>query len=1216
MYLEYSLNSIDSSNTVRNQQSQAPALPEGINLMVLRKLAIFGFKSFAEKTELEFGEGMTAVIGPNGCGKSNVVDAIRWVFGEQKASALRSSNMQDVIFSGSQKRQPLNMAEVTLTIENNKGILPVEYNDIAITRRIYRSGESEYRINKVPCRLRDIHNLFLDTGVGSSAYTTIENSMINAILSDKAEERRILFEEASGIGKYKARRRDSQRQLEKTKVDLLRINDKVQEADRQVRMLARHVEKAKRYKSYFDDLKSLEVGFENRKFITLTEAMKKRTAQLLELDTKRETLKGQIATQETFIEKMQLTVLEKEKDLEIASRNVSEVNEKIIRLDRDISVTNERLNNANQNVDRFEKETQSLDSQIDESSRLKTDIEKNIIERETQLQRCMERVSGANDELAAFDAKMKEHRDKADQLGRDQIDLINDLGESRNTLSTLKTNLNNSLERKERDSRELQNLEIRCEEYEEAIELCRKQLHDVDEANRNMVQSREVLLRKIEQEDKHYQELVEKEKHLEAQIAACKSQLKFLSGLDASFEGYESGVKALLQKKLPGLRGIMADLIAVTDESLIGLVEKVLGTAIQTVVFDTDAQLYDAVNFLKKEKVGSACLISLERLNKISIDDIEFSNNEGTRVRSFVKTNQGCEILADYLLNHLVVTDDSDSALMLSQGKRGKGIFIGRDGVICKTDGSVIAGDSKKESAGILQRKQQIEKLSTDIENFQKEYATVLTEKDHCIIARDEAKYALIEVDDKLNKGQRQQQEQQTNIKHYENEITNIIQRIQVINPELENLKTRISELDSQISTLEAEVMVTQNRRETLETQVETARNEVRAMEEQRRNLVEHLKNIELEMHGLRNRINQDRQDIERLTRDIKQFGDKKQNKIDDKRKTITDISAMQESLESLKIELENQRVTRESLEKIRDTIREEYNGKLLEIDDVRKSLRSGQSELDSISNQVHDSEIKQTRDEQERRRIREKIWEAYEIDLDSPPENLPTIDEEDESVVQNIQMLKERIKHVGQVNMAALEDYETESNRLKELTTQRDDLQTAVDDLERAIKKLDKEARVQFQATFEQVQKNFTEMFTTLFEGGEAQLELEPNVDPLEAAIIINVRPAGKKMRGVQLLSGGERALTAISLLFALYLVKPSAYCILDELDAPLDDANIGRFVRILRKFAEKTQFIVITHNKRTMEAADLLYGVTQQEKGVSTIVSVKFDDAQLQAA
>lgn len=1183
--------------------------------MILRKLSIFGFKSFADKTELRFGEGMTAVIGPNGCGKSNVVDAIRWVFGEQKASMLRSANMADVIFSGTQNRQALNMAEVTLTIENNRGILPVEYSEVAITRRIYRSGESEYRINKVPCRLRDIHHLFLDTGIGSSAYTTIENSMINAILSDKAEERRTLFEEASGIGKYKQRRKESQRQLEKTKMDLLRINDKVQEADRQVRMLARHVEKAKRYKTYFDDLKSLEVGFENRRFQTFGSAMKERKQRLTELETKRETLKAGVSTAESRIEKMQLNALEKEKELEIASRNVSESNERIIRLDRDISVTTERLNNLKQNLNRFDQDALSLDQQIDENSRLRTQIEKSIIDRETQLQKSEERVGGATDELAQFDSKMQQQREKADQLGRDQIDLINQLGETRNVLSSLKTNLNNSIERRERDQKEIQNLEMRFEEYQEAIDVCRQQLLSVDNENRNFLQSREVLLGQIEKEDTRYQQIVEREKHLEAQISSCKSQLKFLAGLDAAYEGYDAGVKELLTSKIPGLKGIVADLISVTDEQLVSVVEKVLGTTVQTVVFDTEKQLRDAVNQLTLERVGEARLVSLERLAIVNNSN-ENNNATGINVRSIVKVAPGCEVLADRLLSTIIITDDSESAIQQSLRNNSSYHFASRDGVICRNDGTVIAGNAKKEKAGILQRKQQIEKLSYDIEKYSIEYTQVISDKDICIINRDEAKVALIEVDEKINKGQRQQQEQQTNIKHYEMETQNIQSRIQIIHPELANISIKINELEEHIAQSEAEVSTFQSRKDILESQVEEARNGVRTMDVQRRALVEHLKNIELEVHGLKNRIIQDKQDIERLTRDIKNSGDRKQGKIEEKQRTLTDIADLENQTGSFKQELEKQLQVRTELEQIRDHEREEYNGKLLEIEEVRKGMRVDQTEFEGISNQVHDLEIKYTRDEQEQRRIREKIWESYEIDLETPPENLPIIDEEDSEVVQNISVLKERIKHVGQVNMAALEDYETESARLKELTTQRDDLQTAVDELERAIKKLDKEARVQFLTTFEQVQKNFVEMFTTLFEGGEAHIALEENVDPLEAPIHINVRPAGKKMRGVQLLSGGERALTAISLLFALYLVRPSAYCILDELDAPLDEANIGRFVRVLKKFAEKTQFIVITHNKRTMEAADLLYGVTQQEKGISTIVSVKFDDAALQVA
>ncbi|MCL2182333.1 MAG: chromosome segregation protein SMC [Chitinispirillia bacterium] len=1187
--------------------------------MILRKLSIFGFKSFADKTELTFGEGMTAVIGPNGCGKSNVVDAIRWVFGEQRASMLRSANMQEVIFSGTQKRQPLNMAEVTLVIENNKKILPVEYGEVAITRRIYRSGESEYRLNKVPCRLRDIQGIFLDTGVGSSAYTTIENRMIEKILSDKAEERRILFEEAAGIGKYKQMRKESSSKLDKTRQDLLRINDKVAETDRHVKMLARHVEKARKYKSYFDALKSLEIAFENKKYIALTEELKKRRTFLEETEAQRELLKASIATAESRIEKMHIDALDKERELEAAARRVAEAGEKIVSIDKDASVAAERLKNVRANIGRLDDEAAELDRRVEEWSQLKAQIEKMLIEREAQLQKSSERTAGAGGELARFDEQLTAKRRAADQLGRDQIDLVNQIGEARTGHNAATAALNGAFENKDRCEREIHSLESRFEELSNAVEACRTQLARETDANSNLSQSRETLLGRIEREEERYRDLVEKEKHLEAQIASNKSQLKFLEGLNAAFEGYEAGVKALLTANLPGLRGIVADLIHVNDDALLPLVEKLAGEAIQTVVFDTDAQMGAAIEFLKNEKAGAARIVSLERLRQFASSQPAVNSGEGLRdVRTLIRTGDDCAALADHLFGNFVIANDYWAALNAARrlGTNGAAISLA-DGIICAGDGSVIAGESKKETAGILQRKAQTEKLTADIGRFEQDHNAILTEKDNCTITRDEAKYALVEVNEKINRSQRQQQEQQTTIRHYENEMQNISQRVQALSPEIDRMTNRIREQQDAIASIEAGVAALSSRRDALDEQAEAARADVQAMEAERVKLADHLRNVELETLGLSNRINNDKRDIEQLTKDISQSSAVKQMRIEDKGKCLAEIAELEAYGEMTVKELEDARAKRTELEGVRDLVREDYNGRLLEIEELRKEVKTLNSEQEQAGNLAHDAALKQERDEQERRHGRERMWETYEIDLEGmDQEGLAVLEEDNETVAKEVAMYKERIKHVGQVNMAALEDYDTESARLKEFTDQRDDLQKAVDELEKAIMKLDKEARVQFISTFEQVQKNFTEMFTTLFEGGEASLSLQEGVDPLEAEIHINVRPAGKKMRGVQLLSGGERALTAISLLFALYLVKPSAYCILDELDAPLDDANISRFVRVLRKFAEKTQFIVITHNKRTMEAADLLYGVTQQESGVSTIVSVKFDDAALKAA
>ncbi|MGA2507379.1 MAG: hypothetical protein ABSF80_07895, partial [Chitinispirillaceae bacterium] len=632
--------------------------------------------------------------------------------------------------------------------------------------------------------------------------------------------------------------------------------------------------------------------------------------------------------------------------------------------------------------------------------------------------------------------------------------------------------------------------------------------------------------------------------------------------------------------------------------------------------FDTEENLCSAARYLNQEKAGTARMVALERIASAPSPVVV----GGRELRSIVGTVKGCEALPAYLLSGVIITDSGDQAMALSKEYGAPYTFVGRDGMICKGDGTVIAGEAKKETAdrgvGLLARKLEIGQLAESIERCGKEHAATLHDKDICVINRDEAKKALIEVDEKLNKGQRHSQEQQTTIRHFESEVQNLGGKIQALNGEEIDLSGKITAFETDITRIEADMAAQQKKYDVLEAQVDEVRKNVRAMEDERRLLVDRQKNCELEVQGLCNRIQQDRQDVERLTKENTRDFDRKQGKLEEKQKAEAEIAALAGTVDQYRREQAGLVEQRNAREAVRDGIREEYNGQLAAIDEMRKSVKIEQGRFEDLSGRIHAIELDQTRDEQEQHRIRERMWEAYEVDLSSPAEPLQVVADDEASLQQDIEMLRERIRRVGEVNMAAFEDFETESARLKELTTQRDDLQKAVDDLERAVRKLDKEARTQFLSTFELVQKHFGAMFTTLFEGGEAHIQLEENVDPLEAAIHINVRPAGKKMRGVQMLSAGERALTAISLLFALYLVKPSAYCILDELDAPLDEANTVRFLKVVRKFSNNTQFIVITHNKRTMEASDVLYGVTQRESGVSTIVSVKFEEAARQAA
>jgi chromosome segregation protein len=1160
--------------------------------MVLRSLSIFGFKSFADKTTVQFGEGITAVIGPNGCGKSNVVDAIRWVFGEQKASVLRSSLMADVIFSGSQKRQPLNLAEVTLTIENTRGILPTEFSQVGITRRLYRTGESEYLLNKMPCRLRDIQDLFVDTGVGDSAYTTIAQGMTDLITKGRAEDRRQLFDEAAGIGKYKQRRKESQRQLERTTQDLLRINDMVAEADRQVRMLARHVEKAQRYKRYYDELKTLEVGFENTRYRRMAVVVAERRAALEEQKTQLEMHRAKIATAESEIEQRELAALKKEEELQGAGARVLQAGERINQLYLDISVTGERVRGLEESIVRLTHELEQMARSMNEKSELRAQIEKSMTERRARYEECRQRLITAVEELGAFDNGILASREQADQLGVEQLASLKAVGEKRNTLANLEANLSNALERTDRLNREATTVEARIAQYTDAAEQRRTQLATLGDAQERLVQSRETLLGRIDKEDAQAQTLLGHEKRCEAQIDASQAQLRFLGGLDAAFEGYESGVKALLTEKLPGLVGTAADCLTPTDASAISLVERALGSAIQTVVFQSDEQLAGAMAFLEGRRAGAARMVSLERL---TARPRPVSSGAGRGLRAMVTTAPEHAVLADYLLGHVRVTDSAPEALHSARNAEAGEVYLSPDGAVCFADGTVIAGRKAGEEAGLLHRKVQIDQLKRDVERLEKEYQSIVHDKEICIINRDEAKFALAEVDEKITVGRQEQQEQETSIKHLENEVQNSRVRLDELTIEATALQQTVDELEAHIgegrTALEADAL----RLAELERRIETVKQELAQMEGRRGGMAEHVKNLELEVHGLENRITQDASDIERLGREI------------------ADLTARQQALRA---QLEAAKALRVELEAAMVAVREGYNGMLAQVEEIRKLVKVEQAAADEVQGMVHTLDMDQMRDEQEMRKIRERIWEVHEVDLESPPAPIAAVDEDEGTVRQNIEMLRERIKRVGQVNMAALEDFERESERLKTLTAQRDDLQVAVNDLEKAIKKLDREARAQFLATFELAQKNFAEMFTTLFEGGEATIALEENVDPLEASIAINARPAGKKMRDVQALSGGEQTLTAIALLFGLYLVKPSAYCILDELDGPLDDANIGRFVRVLRRFAERTQFIVITHNKLTMEAADLLYGVTQEEKGISRLVSVKVDELVAQSA
>jgi chromosome segregation protein len=1188
--------------------------------MVLKYLKIFGFKSFAEKTEVEFGPGITAIVGPNGCGKSNVIDAIRWVFGEQKASMLRSATMQDVIFSGTEKRAPLNMAEVTLGINNTKGMLASEHSTVSVTRRVFRNGESEYRLNNVPCRLRDIQSLFLDTATASSAYTTIENKMIDAILSDKAEDRRALFEEAAGVGKYKQRRKETARKLEYTSTDLDRINDKVTEKQRYVSILKRQVDQATRYRKWYDECKSLELSLQHREYTDLRQALTGHTDRLAQLQRRYDELKATVATQEARIEEMKNVLMGKQQQVRDTESKVNEVHERIVNTDKHLSLSRQTIENMKEGIARCEREITDLDEREKEKKAFIVRFREGITHADRELETNKKTLETVTQKLEAIDREIVASRQKADELGAQQVRMAEKRISTQNERDNHIQQLSRLQQEKERIDTELASLQERMHELQQRIvgHAFREKRTERQLNAHNETATR--LAARIEECDAQYATVLEEEKKQEAEVASLRSQYAFLQDMDAQFEGYDEGVKFLMQEKAPGVVGTLADIVRIDEEAVAHAVDAAIRPLVQTVICDTDRALLQARERVREAGCGSVRLLSPETVHTGTREDARPALPEGvTPLRHYVSVHQRrFEPLVDVLLEGLYYARTFTQARSMVPHMQRGDMVVTAQGDVCQGDGVLRTGTSEEHgSGGILARKQQLAGFPARIATQQEAYAQARQAKETCIQQREEAKTQHAQTRECIERMQGEMHDVQRALHQLRTEYASVQQTC-------EKHRTALPELDGAIAkardgqrTCEETLMTVQQNNTDLEKQLTGIRETIAEQERRRTEVSEHKHVVDLKMHAEKNKIQQNTLDVQNLQKELTQIAEKKQKLDQERTQAAHKIEEMTQESEKSDEALAAYHEEKTRLDTLHARQQEEYERIAAQIEEIRTTLRTHNTTLQELSTQRSDADGAKTRIEEHMRRIRERIFEKYSIDIADTQLQVDELTMSEDEARQQIERLQTRLQKLqGKVNMAAPEEYEENSRELEELITQRDDLQAAVDDMHKAIRTLNKEARRKFLETFEQAQKNFSHMFTRLFEGGEVQLSLEEGADALDAAITINARPPGKRMRGVQLLSGGERALTAISLLFALYMTKPSTYCILDELDAPLDDANVERFVRVVNEFAEKTQFIIITHNKLTIEAGDMLYGVTQQEKGVSSLVSVKVREAMRYAA
>lgn len=1197
--------------------------------MYLSKLRIFGFKSFANKVEVNFpGEGITSVVGPNGCGKSNIIDAIRWVLGEQRAKALRSSKMEDVIFSGTAERPALNMAEVSLLINNDAGVLPSEYTQIMITRRAFRNGETEYLINNQPCRLKDIHNLFYDTGMGAASYSLIEAKMIDSILSDKAEERRVMFEEASGISKYKQQRKETLRQLERTATDLARVEDNLKFVQQNVNMFERQAKKAEKWRELRKAYVSLELSYNQDSYVELESKYATFEEEVRKGADRSGSLQSQISTQDTQLEEGKLLILGEEQELSRLNQVVAATNAEVIRLENELDRGKDRILHLTESVRRLDTETEAAGKRMGEFAFEKIQDAQEIGRLEAERIELAGLSEGQVEEKAKLSAAYQEKRRNADELAEERLQALEELSSLRNKASAANSNLHHLREDEVELDAKLQEATERHLEFSEEQRVLQEEVRRLESQNADLASKLGGGSTRLGTLAADLDAVRAEERASTGERVALETRHTMLKGLQESMEGVDGGVQHLMEKAKDRIKTLLADALKVPDEALV-VAEKCLGRYLQALVANDKDSGRDLLDQLRKSEKGEALIYSGAGAPfKRSRPDISgVAGFKGWLIDQVGRPGE-LDALLELALGHYALFDSLESAMAAVSAAPGQDIWmVAPSGEMMHTSGVVLGGAQKGAQTGLLQRKHLLEQTAKRLEEV-RELCQTLSAR----MVAVEAERKALEAEQQALGGEQKQserryQEQKAKLAYLETSLNSMDKDKSQTRIKLEAVREQLAESERSQEELQERLEEGEESRKVLENRFHSSLEEVHKAEAERARFEEKVRDLDKTKAQLDSQTKALKMRLEYLDRSEKEQTELVAKNARQKEEWEGLVAQLQEKLILLgdQIQVLHERMAKEEV--ARDEAKAVYDSKVGRLDELRMIIRNLNDELRTLTARNHDSALKMEQARAAMANIRERMFELHDVDLSNPFK--PGIEEQGAPVpafdrveydsataVEEITSYKDKLKNLGNINPGALEDYEAEKARLDEVNKQYQDLEKARLGLEKAIKKLDKVAREQFLETFGIVQRNFQEVFSSLFEGGEAQLALEDNVDPLDAKIEINARPTGKKMRGVSLLSGGERALTAISLLFALYLVRPSPYCIMDEVDGPLDDANIGRFVNLLRRFSHQTQFIVVTHNKRTMAASDMLYGVTQEIKGISKLVSVQLDEASRIAA
>ena len=1181
--------------------------------MYLKRLELQGFKSFADKKVLEFMPGITTVIGPNGSGKSNISDSIRWVLGEQSMKSLRGSKSEDIIFSGTQNRKSLGFAEASIVIDNTDGKLPIEFSEVTVTRRIYRSGESGYYINKTPCRLKDVLELFMDTGIGKDGYSIIGQGKIDEILSNKSEDRRAIFEEAAGIVKYRVRKNDSEKKLEQTKVNLLRINDILLEIEVNLEPLKKQSEKAKKFLDLREELKGIEIGL----FLFNIDNYKEKISEIKKdieiFVNQNNNEEAKMEDRQNIKEKLKEAIDEITLKIEETQNLGFEMRGKQEKINSDINIAKERIANNKENYDRYLKEIEEVSlriTELEEERKQRLDKKTNLFSNREKFAKELEEKEK---ELEKISAKLSSE-EKVIEEKKKKVEQNIDLKYEKATLiNTQEVNYEN-LEKREKT--------VKNEISDTISELDQKRL-EKDEISKTFYEieaKRNETVKKLEEINKEKEKSIAKLKEYEEKINLLStdmrvkdSKLKFLSDMEREKEGYIRSVKALLlacEKDISlkkGMHGVLANIISVPKEYETAI-EMTLGQTLQNIVTDTEEDAKKLIEHLRKNNLGRASFLPIASVKGKKVDRLIKNNLSGVIgiASDLVKVDKKYEGIILNLLGRTVIVDNMETAIILARQNNYSFRIVTLKGDVINPSGAITGGSTTAKSNNIIGRTSQIQELEKDIKKLTKKIEDLEAEKEN------------------YEKSQEDVLEEVMGLEHImqDTEIVYATEKQKVI-----AIEENITRLETKLNSLRKELnQIDENKKESLkikeelgkeieelEKEIEELNVEIKSFTDNNKDNQKYIDDLNFDITNLKvsvSSFDESSSSIDELVQRIEQDIENNKNSIENKKNSreriLEDNKLLEEKIISLNEQIEQMKQEVETSGSKVEELKQERIDKNGELTRIEEEITNQFKIIDDLKAQITKQEVKKSKIEYELEQIINKMWEDYEItpnnvgDEYKKPENIG-------ETTKKVKRLRDDIKNLGSINIDSIEEYKQTKERYDFMCEQRLDLENSSSKLRKVIQDMTKIMKEQFEKQFKVINKNFGEVFSELFGGGKAELKLTDEENILECGIDIEVQPPGKKLQNMTLLSGGEKAFTAIALLFAILKINPAPFCVLDEIEAALDDVNVYRFADYLKKFTKDTQFLVITHRKGTMEAADTVYGITMEENGISKLLSMK---------